>query len=106
MLFVSGQVALVDAGEIVGGANDRHAEGFSPSRPHPRDQGAGLRDDLVRPPYLTDMALLPHGAVRALHLTGPPRPHYIEVAAFSARGAVEATWFRSAAPTASTAVGC
>lgn len=75
LLFVSGQVALDDDGEIVGpGDMERQAQQvFTLLERILADQGAGFGDVVSIRTFVTDMALLPaYGAVRARHLTGPP----------------------------------
>lgn len=75
LLFVSGQVALDDDGDIVGpGDMERQAQQvFTLLGRLLADQGAGFGDVVSIRTFVTDMGLLPaYGAVRARHLPGPP----------------------------------
>jgi enamine deaminase RidA (YjgF/YER057c/UK114 family) len=75
LLFVSGQVALDDDGDIVGaGDMERQADRvFTLLGRILADQGAGFGDVVGIRTFVTDMGLLAaYGAVRARYLTGPP----------------------------------
>lgn len=83
LLFVSGQVALDDDGEIVGpGDMERQAQQvFTLLERILADQDAGFGDVVSIRTFVSDMALLPtYGAVRARHITGPaPTSTTVEV---------------------------
>lgn len=83
LLFVSGQVALGDDGNIVGpGDMERQADRvFTLLERILADQGAGFGDVVSIRTFLTDMDLRSaYGAVRARHLTGPaPTSTTVEV---------------------------
>jgi enamine deaminase RidA (YjgF/YER057c/UK114 family) len=84
LLFVSGQVALDENGDIVGaGDMKRQAEQvFDVLERILTDQGATFRDVVSIRTYVTDMSLLSaYGAVRSRHITGtPPTSTTVQVA--------------------------
>jgi enamine deaminase RidA (YjgF/YER057c/UK114 family) len=75
LLFVSGQVAVDDTGEIVdvGDMASQAERVFAMLERILTDQGGSFDDVVSIRTFLTDMSLLPaYGAVRARYITGTP----------------------------------
>jgi enamine deaminase RidA (YjgF/YER057c/UK114 family) len=92
LMFVSGQVALDDEGNLVGqsdlGAQTEQV--FATLQRILADQGADFSDVVNIRTYLTDMSrIADYGAVRARYLTGsPPTSTTVQVAGLVTRGAL------------------
>lgn len=81
LVFVSGQVALDDAGQITGDMAQQSERVFVLLERILADQGATFEDVVAIRTFLTDMAQVrAYGAVRTRYLTGtPPTSTTVEV---------------------------